>query len=88
VATQNGFKLRWDYEFIGCREDMDTGKVHSTIKDVLSGQELIVISNYICGADGARSVVARDVQLPFSDNPGGGFALNVWFEADLVLVSL
>ncbi|KAI3317741.1 FAD binding domain-containing protein [Xylariaceae sp. AK1471] len=83
VATQNGFKLRWDYEFITCREDVDTGKVHSTIKDILSGEELTVISNYVCGADGARSVVAREVQLPFSDNPGGGFALNVWFEADL-----
>jgi hypothetical protein len=43
-----------------------------------------VISNYVCGADGAKSVVTRELQLPLHDTPGGGFALNVWFEADLV----
>ncbi|KAI8626406.1 FAD binding domain-containing protein [Xylariaceae sp. FL1651] len=83
VATQNGFKLRWDYEFLTFRENVETGKVHSTIRDLLSGEELTVISNYLCGADGARSVVASELQLPFNDTPGGGFALNVWFEADL-----
>lgn len=84
VATQNGFKLRWDYEFLTCHEDAETGKVHSTIRDLLSGEEVTVVSNYLCGADGARSVVAREMQLPFQDTPGGGLALNVWFEADLV----
>ena len=84
MATQNGFKLRWDYEFISLREDKETGKVHSTIRDILSGDVLTVVSNYVCGADGAKSVVARELQLPFQDTPGGGFALNVWFEADLV----
>ncbi|KAI0407298.1 FAD binding domain-containing protein [Xylaria palmicola] len=82
-ATQNGFKLRWDYEFLSCHQDEETGKVHSTIKDLLSGEELTVISNFLCGADGAKSVVAREVQLPFYDTPGGGPALNVWFEADM-----
>ncbi|KAI1119906.1 FAD binding domain-containing protein [Nemania abortiva] len=83
VATQNGFKLRWDYEFLTCYEDTETGKVHSTIKDLLSDEELTVVSNYVCGADGARSVVAREIQLPFQDAPDGGLALNVWFEAEL-----
>ncbi|KAJ3575782.1 hypothetical protein NPX13_g3920 [Xylaria arbuscula] len=83
VATQNGFKLRWDYEFLTLREDEETGKVHSTIRDILSGDVLTVVSNYVCGADGAKSVIARELQLPFQDTPGGGFALNVWFEADL-----
>ncbi|KAI1265389.1 FAD binding domain-containing protein [Xylariaceae sp. FL1019] len=82
-ATQNGFKIRWDYEFITCWENAETGKVHATVKDLLSGQEITIVSNYLCGADGARSVVARDLQLPFTEKPGGGFALNIWFEADL-----
>ncbi|KAI0096144.1 FAD binding domain-containing protein [Nemania sp. FL0031] len=82
-ATQNGFKLRWDYEFLTCYEDSKTGKVHSTIKDLLSGERLTVVSNYVCGADGARSVVAREIRLPFQEAPDGGLALNVWFEADL-----
>ncbi|KAK5636315.1 hypothetical protein RRF57_012027 [Xylaria bambusicola] len=87
VATQNGFKLRWDYEFISFCEEKETGKVHSTIRDILSGDMLTVVSKYLCGADGAKSAVARELQLPFHDTPGSGFALNVWFEADLVCQS-
>ncbi|KAI0198169.1 FAD binding domain-containing protein [Astrocystis sublimbata] len=83
VATQNGFKLRWNYEFLTCWQNTETGKVHSTIKDLLSGQELTIVSNYLCGADGARSVVARELDLPFQGKLGGGLAVNVWFEADL-----
>ncbi|KAI1347158.1 FAD binding domain-containing protein [Xylaria sp. FL0043] len=83
VATHNGFKIRWDYEFVTCCEDAESGKVRSTIKDLLSDEVVTVVSNYVCGADGAKSVVARELQLPFQERPGGGFALNVWFEADL-----
>jgi 2-polyprenyl-6-methoxyphenol hydroxylase-like FAD-dependent oxidoreductase len=82
-ATQNGFKLRWDCELISFTQDEQTGKVHSIVKDHVTGQDITVISNYLCGADGARSIVTRELQLPFDSKPGGGFALNVFFEADL-----
>lgn len=77
VATQNGFHLRWDCQFVSFHQDETTAKVHSVIQDVLTNQKITVISKFLCGADGARSVVARELQLPFNDNPGGGLALNV-----------
>ncbi|KAJ3579713.1 hypothetical protein NPX13_g849 [Xylaria arbuscula] len=85
TATQNGFKVRWDYEYLGFTvgKDADAGKIYSTVKDLVSGQNITIISNYLCGADGARSVVARELQLPFNEQPTSGLALNVFFEADL-----
>ncbi|KAI1179784.1 FAD binding domain-containing protein [Nemania sp. FL0916] len=85
IATHGGFKLRWDYEFLGFSpdKDPDTSKIYSTVKDLISGQSLTIISNYLCGADGARSVVARELQLPFDDQPFSGLAINVFFEAEL-----
>lgn len=85
-ATQAGFKLRWDYEFLGFKngEGENAGKIYSTVKDMLSGQTMTIISNYLCGADGARSVVARELQLEFDDQSNNGLAINVFFEADLV----
>ncbi|KAI0539685.1 FAD binding domain-containing protein [Xylaria digitata] len=85
TATQGGFKIRWDYEYIGLTvgKDSDAGKIYSTVKDLVSGQNITIISNYLCGADGARSVVARELELPFDEQPTSGLALNVFFEADL-----
>ncbi|KAK4676305.1 hypothetical protein QC764_511100 [Podospora pseudoanserina] len=83
VATQNGFHLRWDCQFVSFHQDETTSKVHSVIQDVLTNQKITVISKFLCGADGARSVVARELQLPFNDTPGGGLALNVFVDADL-----
>ncbi|KAI0152685.1 hypothetical protein GGR57DRAFT_503549 [Xylariaceae sp. FL1272] len=80
--------MRWDYEFITCRENTEMEKVHATVKDLLSGREMTIVFSYLCGADGAHSVVARELQLPVTEKPGGGFALNIWFEADLALDSV
>lgn len=84
VAAQNGIKVRWDMQFVECHEDSETGKIHSVIRDQVTQERITVISKYLCGADGARSVVARELQLPFNDTPGGGLALNVLVEADMV----
>ena len=84
VATQNGFNLRWDTRLVDFVQDEGTGCVRSVIEDTLSGQHITVISPYLCGADGGRSTVAKKLQLPFNNNPGGGLALNVLCEADLV----
>jgi len=83
VATQNGFKIRWDCQFLSFHEDEATGKVHSVIEDLVTGEKMTVVSTYLCGADGARSVVARELGLPFHDTPGGGLALNVFVDANM-----
>ncbi|KAL8994639.1 MAG: hypothetical protein Q9169_005440 [Polycauliona sp. 2 TL-2023] len=84
VATQNGFKLRWDTRLVGFERDEGTGDVRALIEDAVTGQRIRVVSRYLCGADGGRSTVAEKMQLPFNDTPGGGLALNVLCEADLV----
>lgn len=58
--------------------------MRSLIEDDMTGQQITVVSRYLCGADGGRSTVATKLQLPFNDAPGGGLALNVLCEADLV----
>ncbi|KAL8652661.1 MAG: hypothetical protein Q9210_002555 [Variospora velana] len=83
VATQNGYKLRWDTRLIDFEQDEETGHVRSFIEDAVTGQQMTVVSRYLCGADGGRSTVANKLQLPFNDTPGGGLALNVLCEADL-----
>ena len=50
----------------------------------MTGSKSFVRSKYLCGADGANSTIARDLQLPFKDEPFQGLALNVLIEADLV----
>ena len=84
MATQNGFKIRWDTQFVECRENPETGKMQSIILDLTTQERITVISRYLCGADGARSVVARELHLPFNDQSPGGLALNVLVEADMV----
>ncbi|KAB5575472.1 FAD binding domain-containing protein [Coniochaeta sp. 2T2.1] len=83
MTTQNGFKIRWDMQFVECHEDPETGKMHSVILDLMTQERITIISKYLCGADGARSAVARELQLPFNDQSPGGLALNVLVEADM-----
>ncbi|GKZ23562.1 hypothetical protein AbraIFM66951_007558 [Aspergillus brasiliensis] len=83
VATQGGFRLRWDTKLVDFTRDEESGNIHSVIEDLATGEHITVVSRYLCGADGAHSIVARKLQLPFNDTPGGGLALNVLCEADL-----
>jgi 2-polyprenyl-6-methoxyphenol hydroxylase-like FAD-dependent oxidoreductase len=50
----------------------------------MTRERITVVSRYLCGADGAHSTVADVLQLPFNDPLGGGLALNVVCEADMV----
>ena len=83
-ATQNGFRLRFDTEFLGFREDEKTGKIESVVEDLVTGTKLSIRSKYLCGADGANSSIVRELQLPLHDEPFQGLALNVLIEADMV----
>jgi 2-polyprenyl-6-methoxyphenol hydroxylase-like FAD-dependent oxidoreductase len=69
---------------VSVTEDVDTGRTHSVVEDVVTSEKITVISRYLCGADGARSRVAREIQLPFVDESAGALAMNVFVEADMV----
>ncbi|CAG8060608.1 unnamed protein product [Penicillium salamii] len=80
-ATLNGFSCRFDTTFVNFTEDKDG--VLSTLKDNISGALYQIHSKYLFGADGARSEVFRQLELPLDVRPDQGVAYNVHLKADL-----
>jgi 2,4-dichlorophenol 6-monooxygenase len=81
AAQERGAKIRFDTEYLSHVQD-ETG-VTTTVRDRLTGIEYSIRSKYLIGADGARSVVAADLDLPFEGPGAVGGALGIIFEADL-----
>nr|WP_067291397.1 FAD-dependent monooxygenase [Marinobacterium profundum] len=61
----------------------DEAGVLSRVLDRASGEVITVRSQYLVGADGARSQVVEGLELTLDGEMGLGHAANVWFEADL-----
>jgi 2-polyprenyl-6-methoxyphenol hydroxylase-like FAD-dependent oxidoreductase len=80
-ATLNGFKVRWDTQFVSLEQD-EKG-VTTTLFDKVAQQTYRVRSRYLFGADGARSQIVRQLDLPLIRRPGQGFAINILVEADM-----
>ncbi|KAJ6071338.1 hypothetical protein N7499_009352 [Penicillium canescens] len=80
-ATLNGFKCRFDTQFVSFTQDEEG--VTSTLKDGITGALYQVRSRYLFGADGARSEVFRQAELPLDVRPDQGLAFNVHLKADL-----
>lgn len=81
AAQARGAKVRFDTEYLSHVQDADG--VTSTIRDRLTGTEYCVRSKYLIGADGARSRVASDLDLPFEGPGAVAGALGIIIEADL-----
>ena len=81
AAQARGAKVRFDTEYLSHIQD-DSG-VTTTVRDRLTGSEYAIRSKYLVGADGARSKVAADLDLPFEGPGAVGGALGIIFEADL-----
>lgn len=64
-------------------DDVETGLVTTLLYDTLLKQQIFVKSKYLAGADGANSKVAQQLNLPFTEKPFGGLALNIEVEVDL-----
>ncbi|MCW2903793.1 MAG: tfdB [Streptosporangiaceae bacterium] len=73
--------LRFRHEF--CSLDQDDDGVTATLLDRSTGQELVVRSKYLVGADGGRSRVVEQLGLPMEGQGALASAANVWFSADL-----
>ncbi|KAK6949050.1 hypothetical protein Daesc_009123 [Daldinia eschscholtzii] len=80
-ATLNGFKCRFDTELVTFEQD-ENG-VTTTLLDKLSKTVFQVRSKYLFGADGARSKIVQQAQIPMIRRPSQGFAVNLLFQADL-----
>ena len=81
AAQARGAKVRFDTEYLSHVQD-DSG-VTTQVRDRLTGATYAIRSKYVVGADGARSKVAADLDLPFEGPGAVGGALHIIFEADL-----
>ncbi|MBA3648271.1 MAG: FAD-dependent monooxygenase [Chitinophagales bacterium] len=59
---QHGHAVEWQTELISYTQDAD--QVHATIKHEEKGEE-ITKADYLVGADGAKSIVRRMLNIPF-----------------------
>ncbi|EHK25592.1 uncharacterized protein TRIVIDRAFT_189361 [Trichoderma virens Gv29-8] len=83
-ATLGGFKTRFDTTLLRFDGGLEgDGPITATVKDNISGQEYQIRTKYLFGADGARSQVIKQLDLPLSAKPGQGMAINVLVRADL-----
>jgi len=74
-------KVRYDTEYISHEQDADGVTV--TLLDHVTGKEYQLRCKYLIGADGARSKVVSDLDLPLEGKMGLSGSINVVFEADL-----
>ncbi|MGY1690840.1 FAD-dependent oxidoreductase [Geodermatophilus sp. SYSU D01105] len=81
AAQERGARIRFDTEYVSHVQDDDG--VTTTVRDRLSGAEYTIRSKYLIGADGARSKVAADLDLPYEGPGAVAGALSIVFEADL-----
>ncbi|KAF2704631.1 2,4-dichlorophenol 6-monooxygenase [Pleomassaria siparia CBS 279.74] len=82
-ATQHGFKVRFDTQLLSFTSDEKTGKSDCLVRDRVTGLEYHILTRFLFGADGARSIVMKTLDLPMTVFPSGGTAWNVLIKADL-----
>jgi 2,4-dichlorophenol 6-monooxygenase len=80
-ALRHGARVRFETEFLGFTEDADG--VTARVRDLDLNEQYEIRAKYLVGADGARSVVARMIDLPMLGESAIGTAINVRFAADL-----
>ena len=69
-AATSGFITRFNTEFLRFENDVAKGKVDVIVKDTVFGTAHRIRCSYLFGADGARSKVLRQLDLPLKQKPG------------------
>ncbi|QKX58385.1 uncharacterized protein TRUGW13939_05507 [Talaromyces rugulosus] len=82
-AILKGFKTRFNTSFLSFEREAESGSIIATVRDDISNSEYQVRTKYLFGADGARSKIVKQLDLPLSVKPGQGVAINVLVRADL-----
>ena len=80
-ATARGTQTRFSTEYLSHTQD-DSG-VTTTVKDRLTGASYSIRSRYLIGADGARSLVAEHIGLPYEGRMDIAGSINITFKADI-----
>lgn len=80
-ATERGTQARFSTEYLSHEQDDD--KVDVRVRDRLTGHVYTIRCRYLVGADGARSKVAADIDLPFEGAMDIAGSMNITFKADI-----
>ncbi|QIG44715.1 FAD-dependent monooxygenase [Nocardioides anomalus] len=80
-ATARGAQSRFSTEYLSHTQDADGVDVQ--VLDRLTGQEYTIRAKYLIGADGARSKVAADIDLPYEGQMDIAGSMNITFKADI-----
>lgn len=81
VAQKQGLDLRFYQEMVSFKQDEDNVKV--LVKNRTTGEQYLVQADYMIAADGANSMVRKQLEIPTSGNGSWTDLLNIYFEADL-----
>lgn len=80
-ATVRGTQTQFSTEYLSHTQDDDGVSVR--VLNRLTGTEYTIRAKYLIGADGARSKVAADIDLPMEGQMDIAGSMNITFKADL-----
>ncbi|MET3808732.1 2,4-dichlorophenol 6-monooxygenase [Nakamurella sp. UYEF19] len=80
-AAMRGSQIRFSTEYLSHRQDADGVDVQ--VRDRLTGAVYSIRAKYLIGADGARSVVAAELDLPMEGRMDIAGSMNITFKADI-----
>lgn len=80
-ATMRGTQTQFSTEYLSHTQDAEGVSVQ--VLNRLTGHQYTIRAKYLIGADGARSKVAADINLPMEGSMDIGGSMNITFKADL-----
>jgi 2,4-dichlorophenol 6-monooxygenase len=80
-ASARGTQSRFSTEYVSHEQDADGVTVQ--VRDRLTGVVYPIRAKYLIGADGARSAVAADIDLPYEGQMDIAGSMNITFKADI-----
>lgn len=80
-AAAHGTQVRFDTEYLSLEQDADG--VIAAVRDRISGSMYQIKANYLLGADGGRSIIAKEIGLPMEGQMDIAGSMNIVFSADL-----
>ena len=81
TAGMRGSRFRFDTEYLSSEQDKDG--VTATVLDHLTKSTYQIRAKYLIGADGGKSKVAQDIELPFEGQMGKAGSINIVCKMDL-----
>lgn len=82
-AASQGWDVRYKTTLIDLKIEDNDDRPLCRIRDEITQEEFYIRSKYVFGADGARSQVLREMQIPLINKPTIGISYNIQIRCDL-----